>query len=83
MAKKYGKSYGGKRALWQWIILYLIIGGIVYAIVYYVFLAPKRGTGYMMPTYTTPSTPTYASPTATPTMMPSAPSGGGYRLPGY
>lgn len=27
-------SYG-KRPLWQWVILYLIIGGIIYALLYY------------------------------------------------
>lgn len=34
----------GKRALWQWIIIYLIIGGIVYAGIYYFFLS--KGNGY-------------------------------------
>lgn len=38
----YSKGYG-KRPFWQWVVLYLIIGGIIYAAVYYFFLAPKGG----------------------------------------
>lgn len=37
--KKPSKSYYGKRPLWQWILLYLIIGGVVYAVVYFLFFA--------------------------------------------
>lgn len=33
----------GKRPLWQWVIIYLIIGGIIYAGIYYSFLAKKGG----------------------------------------
>lgn len=36
----------GKRPLWQWILIYLIIGGIVYFAIYYFFLAPKGGYNY-------------------------------------
>ncbi|MCR4324615.1 MAG: hypothetical protein NUV69_02925 [Candidatus Curtissbacteria bacterium] len=32
------KGYG-KRPLWQWVVIYLIIGGLVYAAVYYFFLS--------------------------------------------
>src|SRR5581483_1437082 len=39
------KRYGyGKRPLWQWIVLYLLIGGIAYAVIYYVFFT--KGSGY-------------------------------------
>jgi len=38
------KSAYGKRPLWQWIVLYLIIGGIVYAAIYFLFL--NKGGGY-------------------------------------
>lgn len=31
------KGYG-KRPLWQWIVIYLIIGGIVYGVIYFLFL---------------------------------------------
>ena len=33
----------GKRPLWQWIILYVIIGAIVYGLIYYFVLAKKGG----------------------------------------
>lgn len=32
----YGKAYG-KRPLWQWIVIYLIIGGIAYGAIYFIF----------------------------------------------
>lgn len=34
---EYSKGYG-KRPLWQWILIYIIIGGIIYAAIYYFFL---------------------------------------------
>lgn len=38
-------GYGySKRPLWQWVVIYLIIGGVVYAAIYY-FVIAKRG-GY-------------------------------------
>lgn len=33
----------GKRPLWQWIVLYLVIGGIVYAGIYYFFMSKDGG----------------------------------------
>ncbi len=33
----------GKRPLWQWVVIYLVVGGIIYAGVYYFFLAKKGG----------------------------------------
>lgn len=39
----------GKRPLWQWIAIYLVIGGIIYAGVYYFFLAKKAGYNYNQP----------------------------------
>jgi len=36
----YGSGYG-KRPMWQWILLYVIIGGILYYGVYYYFLKDK------------------------------------------
>ncbi len=38
-----GTSYG-KKSIWQWIIIYIIIGAIVYGLIYY-FVLNKRG-GY-------------------------------------
>lgn len=61
-------SYG-KRPLWQWILLYLIIGVIVYGLVYYFVLAKKGNNIYnqgQSQTQTSPSTApaVQASPSA-------------------
>lgn len=40
------KSGYGKRPLWQWIVIYLVIGGIVYAAIYYFVFTKKGGYGY-------------------------------------
>ena len=32
----YEKGYG-KRPLWQWIAIYLVIGGIIYGAIYFLF----------------------------------------------
>jgi len=39
------KGYG-KRPLWQWILLYVVIGAIVYGLVYYFFFAKNGGYNY-------------------------------------
>lgn len=58
MADEYSKGYG-KRPLWQWVLIYIIIGGIIYAAVYYFVLAKK---GYSLPGGSlTPSTQTAPS----------------------
>jgi hypothetical protein len=36
----------GKRPLWQWILIYLIIGSIIYALIYFFVIAPRGGFGY-------------------------------------
>ena len=38
----YGKGYG-KRPLWQWILLYVIVGAIVYGAIYYFVFAKNGG----------------------------------------
>ncbi len=38
-----------KRPLWQWIIIYLIIGAIIYGLIYYFIIA--RGTPSPVPGY--------------------------------
>ncbi len=35
----------GKRPLWQWIVIYLIIGGIIYTAVYFLVLKKNYNTG--------------------------------------
>ncbi len=41
----YGNGYN-KRPLWQWILLYVVIGAIVYGLFYYFVLAKKGGYNY-------------------------------------
>ncbi|MDO8498990.1 MAG: hypothetical protein Q7S44_04360 [bacterium] len=48
-------SYG-KRPLWQWILIYVVIAIIVYGLIYYFFLG-KRGSST-----SAPQTPTTQSP---------------------
>lgn len=44
--EKTDKGYGyGKRPLWQWILLYVVIGGIIYGLIYYFVLA-KNSNSY-------------------------------------
>ena len=42
----YQKNGYGKRPLWQWVLIYLIIGGIAYAAVYYFLFAGTGGYSY-------------------------------------
>lgn len=35
-------SYG-KRPMWQWILIYLVIGGLIYFAIYYFVFANKGG----------------------------------------
>ncbi|MDO8577501.1 MAG: hypothetical protein Q7R55_01380 [Candidatus Wildermuthbacteria bacterium] len=38
------KGYGyGKRPLWQWILLYVVVGAVVYGAIYYFVFAKKGG----------------------------------------
>ena len=39
MAKGYGKH-----PWWQWLLIYLVVAGIVYAIVYFLFFAHSGGS---------------------------------------
>ncbi len=43
----------GKRPLWQWIAIYLVIGAIVYGLIYYFVLGNKDSSS----TESNPSTP--------------------------
>lgn len=40
----------GKRPLWQWVVIYLVIGAIAYGAIYYLFLAKKGGQYSTQPT---------------------------------
>lgn len=59
----------GKRPLWQWVVIYIVIGGIIYAGVYYFFLAKKGGYNYNQPgqPQTQSTTNQQTSPTTTQT----------------
>ncbi|MBI3342105.1 hypothetical protein HY024_03195 [Candidatus Curtissbacteria bacterium] len=37
-------SYG-KRPLWQWIVIYVIVGAVAYGLIYY-FVFAKNGSSY-------------------------------------
>jgi plastocyanin len=66
MAEETTNSYG-KRPLWQWILLYVVIGIVVYGLIYYFVLAKNGG-------YNQSSTGIYqqnVSPTASQTQTPS------------
>src|SRR3972149_9123971 len=61
----YGKSSYGKRPLWQWLLIYAIVGAVVYGLIYYFVLAKKGGTAYS-------PTPTPPAATVVPTKVPEA-----------
>jgi hypothetical protein len=48
------KGYG-KRPLWQWIAIYIVIGGILYAGVYYFVIARKSVYGSNQSSPSSPS----------------------------
>ncbi|HEU5379415.1 MAG TPA: hypothetical protein VFV38_28665 [Ktedonobacteraceae bacterium] len=70
-AKQSPKGYG-KRPLWQWIVLYVIIGGLLYGLIYYFVIAKQGGYG------STSTTKQYPSPTSQ--ITPSAPMSAIYML---
>lgn len=59
MTEEEKKNYGyGKKPLWQWVLIYLVVGLIVYGLIYYFVYAKKDGYNYSA------SPPSYATPTA-------------------
>lgn len=60
------KNYGyGKKPLWQWVLIYLVVGGLIYAAIYYFYLAKKGGYSYNQPAsvYPSPQQANTTSPT--------------------
>ncbi len=53
---EYAKGGYGKRPLWQWILIYLVIGGAVYMAIYYFYFAKKGGMSYNYGAAPTPAT---------------------------
>lgn len=51
----------GKRPLWQWLLIYAIIGLVAYGLIYYFVLAKKGGSIYN-PSPTPPATTAEATP---------------------
>ncbi len=45
----------GKRPLWQWLVIYLIIGALVYGVIYYFFLGKKSASPYQATASQTPA----------------------------
>lgn len=39
---EYSKGYG-KRPLWQWIVIYVVVGTLIYAAAYYFYFAKQVG----------------------------------------
>ena len=63
-----------KRPLWQWLVIYLLIGGLVYAAVYYFYLGRKDTNPYgaaYNPQTTISPTPTPTTNQQTITVTPS------------
>ncbi len=59
MAEEEQQSSGyNKRPLWQWILIYIVIGGIIYGLIYYVVLSKKSGNMYNQQTQQYPVSPT-------------------------
>jgi len=42
------KAGYGKRPLWQWLVIYVVVGGIIYGLVYYLIFARKGTSIYGM-----------------------------------
>lgn len=59
----------GKKPIWQWILMYVVIGGIIYFLIYYFIFAPKGGYsksgGYNSNTSTESGQPASSSGTTT------------------
>ena len=36
---------GSKKSIWQWVLIYIVIGGAIYGLVYYFFFAKNNGYG--------------------------------------
>lgn len=49
MAEEYGKGYG-KRPLWQWVVIYVVVGGLIYGVIYY-FIMARGGGAPVVPGY--------------------------------
>lgn len=55
----------GKRPLWQWALMYAIIGLVVYGLIYYFVLGRRGGSTYNTIPTSSPGTTLESSPSAT------------------
>lgn len=61
-------GYGnGKRPLWQWVLIYAVVGLVVYGLIYYFVLAKKGGNVYNPPPTNPPATNSEATSSTTET----------------
>ncbi len=44
-SQKPSKGYG-KRPMWQWVVIYLVVAIVVYGLIYYFFIHKSGGGGY-------------------------------------
>lgn len=75
MAQTESTQYSyAKRPLWQWVVLYVIIGAIVYGLIYYFVFAKRGSYTYQQNSqqYQYPTTAATTAPTATTTVSPAA-----------
>lgn len=70
---EYGSGYG-KRPLWQWILIYLVVGGIVYGIIYYFVWGKNGGYNYGSSGSNTNYNYSATAPTSSMTAAPTEPS---------
>ena len=71
MADYYTKTSGyGKWPLWQWIFIYIVIGGIIYALLYYFILAKNGDYANLQQQYPSPKTQQSATTEATQSSAP-------------
>jgi flagellar basal body-associated protein FliL len=42
--EKPSKGYG-KRPMWQWVVIYLVVAIVVYGLIYFLFIHKSSGTG--------------------------------------
>jgi hypothetical protein len=56
----YSNKYG-KRSMWQWVAIYVVLGIIVYGVVYFLIIGNKSGYNYNSPQPTGPQNYQYNS----------------------
>ncbi len=64
MAEEYKSGYD-KRPLWQWILIYAVLGIVIYGLVYYFVFSKKGGNIYNSPSTTPPATNAEATSSST------------------